>query len=539
MRAGPLLSCFAEMPSVDRVGSNFVSFSREVQRTNDSWRFCQSCVDALRSWQGLKQKCLPRLPWLERHFFFLQEDLCPNLLKTFLTQIDAQNSKASAARPKILVVDDEQWLREMVSMALQQRGFEVVEAENGKLGVKVACRERPELILCDVNMDTMDGYATLSTLRDRPVSASIPFILMTGLADEAGMRHGMRLGADYFLSKPFSIDALYAAVDACLSKERPPLQSKEKSIELPEKARQNARNALNGIVAYAEILARDAESLQAGEVAEIGQDIREAGKRLEQFIAKRARKKLRFTGKRQQRSTAKEPRSRPGSTIGTTDALKFVVASVLHDIKGEFSGLGFVLRDIQDSLPNNAVAQSAYIRLFNHLRHVEAHLELVHTFIESGLPLAEPVNVIETLRDVESLCVGRLPKNVSFQLLLPRDGAGWNILANRDGLIGICRELIRNAGTAMRDTGGKLAISLIRTTDGIEIHVKDTGPGFPAEIKNRVFLEPVGKTTRAGWGLYLAQRVATAMGGFIKVVETSEAGSAIALWLQRLRTKGK
>ena len=119
---------------------------------------------------------------------------------------------------KILVIDDEEWLREMVTMALQQKGFDVVEAGDGSSGIETARQHLPDLILCDVNMEKVDGYLTLSALRNEPVTASIPFILMTGLADNAGMRHGMELGADDYLPKPFTLDALYAAVDARLKK---------------------------------------------------------------------------------------------------------------------------------------------------------------------------------------------------------------------------------------------------------------------------------------------------------------------------------
>src|SRR5205809_2855312 len=109
---------------------------------------------------------------------------------------------------RILVIDDEEWLREMVHLALSQRGYEVLEAGNGASGIEVAQKQLPDLILCDVNMEKVDGYGTLSSLRNEPATAAIPFILMTGLADSAGMRHGMELGADDYLPKPFTIDAL-------------------------------------------------------------------------------------------------------------------------------------------------------------------------------------------------------------------------------------------------------------------------------------------------------------------------------------------
>src|ERR1700757_2781960 len=190
---------------------------------------------------------------------------------------------------KILVIDDEEWLREMIHLALKQKGFEVVEAINGADGIEKARKELPDLILCDVNMEKVDGYLTLSSLRTEAPTASIPFILMTGLADNAGMRHGMELGADDYLPKPFTIDALYAAVEARLKKVQAVRQEAEKkladlrdniSLMLPHEL----RTPLNGILAYGEILSAEATAVSATEVAEMGQVIHESGKRLEHLI---------------------------------------------------------------------------------------------------------------------------------------------------------------------------------------------------------------------------------------------------------------
>jgi signal transduction histidine kinase len=190
---------------------------------------------------------------------------------------------------RILVIDDETWLREMVHMALEQKGYEVLEAENGAAGIEAARKVLPDLVLCDVNMEKVDGYLTLSSLRNEPATASVPFILMTGLADHAGMRHGMELGADDYLPKPFTIEALYAAVDARLKKAQAVRQEAEKkladlrdniSLMLPHEL----RTPLNGILAYGEILSAEAATLPPEEVAEMGQVIYESGKRLERLI---------------------------------------------------------------------------------------------------------------------------------------------------------------------------------------------------------------------------------------------------------------
>src|ERR1051325_779415 len=190
---------------------------------------------------------------------------------------------------KILVIDDEEWLREMVQMALQQKGFDVTQAESGSLGIERARTQLPDLILCDVNMSQIDGYRTLSALRNEPATASIPFILMTGMADNAGMRQGMELGADDYLAKPFTIDALYGAVEARLKQTQAVRREAERkladlrdniSLMLPHEL----RTPLNGILSFGELLAGDAASLPPNEVAEMGQTIYDSGKRLERVI---------------------------------------------------------------------------------------------------------------------------------------------------------------------------------------------------------------------------------------------------------------
>ncbi|NOS70762.1 MAG: hybrid sensor histidine kinase/response regulator [Verrucomicrobia bacterium] len=190
---------------------------------------------------------------------------------------------------RILVIDDEVWLREMVHMALSQRGYKVIEAANGAVGVEAAARDIPDLILCDVNMDKMDGYATLSALQSKPNTRHIPFILMTGLAGPDGMRQGMELGADDYLPKPFTLERLYAAVDTRIKKAeevqntiRGKLDALRDSISLA--LPHEFKTPLNGILAFGQILAADPGSLQPEEIAEMGQTIYESGRRLERLV---------------------------------------------------------------------------------------------------------------------------------------------------------------------------------------------------------------------------------------------------------------
>jgi signal transduction histidine kinase len=191
---------------------------------------------------------------------------------------------------KILVIDDEEWLREMIRLALEQQGYEVIEATDSTEGVTQAREQLPDLILCDVNMDKAGaGYTTLAKLREDAATAAIPFILMTGLADAAGMRHGMDLGADDYLPKPFKVDELYATVNARLRKAQTVREEAEKklsqlrsqiSLMLPHEM----RTPLNGIISNSELLAESADSLDPKTIAEMSQEICQSGQRLERLI---------------------------------------------------------------------------------------------------------------------------------------------------------------------------------------------------------------------------------------------------------------
>lgn len=191
---------------------------------------------------------------------------------------------------KILVIDDESWLREMIRLALEQQGFEVIEAVDSNDGDRKARELLPDLILCDVNMGKADaGYATLTKLRENAATAAIPFILMTGMADSAGMRHGMELGADDYLPKPFKVDELYAAVNARLRKIKTVREDAERKLttlrtQISMMMPHELRTPLNGIVSNAELLATAADSLDVKTIAEMGQEISHSAARLERLI---------------------------------------------------------------------------------------------------------------------------------------------------------------------------------------------------------------------------------------------------------------
>ncbi len=119
----------------------------------------------------------------------------------------------------ILVIDDTEDVRSLVAAVLTSYGFSVLEAPNGKLGVQMMAEQKPDLVICDINMPAMSGFETLAAVRESSNTACIPFILMTGVVSRDGFRRGMVSGADDYLIKPFTPEELIEAVMSRLARQ--------------------------------------------------------------------------------------------------------------------------------------------------------------------------------------------------------------------------------------------------------------------------------------------------------------------------------
>lgn len=120
---------------------------------------------------------------------------------------------------KILIIEDNIELQGNISEALQMEGYEVIHASDGRTGIKLAQEFMPDLILCDILMPGMDGFEVLKQLKQADGILPVPFIFITALAERQNFRAGMELGADDYLVKPFTLDELFNAVKARLSKQ--------------------------------------------------------------------------------------------------------------------------------------------------------------------------------------------------------------------------------------------------------------------------------------------------------------------------------
>ena len=123
-------------------------------------------------------------------------------------------------RFRILVIEDEQNIRENLQELLEAKGYNIRTASNGKQGVLDAIEFRPHLILCDVMMPKMDGYKVLEYIRKTSIIQNTPFIFLTAKVDKSDIRQGMELGADDYLTKPFTYKELLKAIETRLDRQQ-------------------------------------------------------------------------------------------------------------------------------------------------------------------------------------------------------------------------------------------------------------------------------------------------------------------------------
>jgi DNA-binding NarL/FixJ family response regulator len=117
---------------------------------------------------------------------------------------------------KILVIEDDSEMRRNIVLVLQLEQYQPIAAENGRVGVELAKREKPDLILCDVMMPELDGYAVLKALREDTNTTLIPFIFLTAKGEKDDLRSGMNLGADDYLTKPITQADLLKVIEVRL-----------------------------------------------------------------------------------------------------------------------------------------------------------------------------------------------------------------------------------------------------------------------------------------------------------------------------------
>jgi DNA-binding response OmpR family regulator/anti-sigma regulatory factor (Ser/Thr protein kinase) len=170
----------------------------------------------------------------------------------------------------ILIIEDEISIRQTLQDLLELNGHTVLVAENGRIGIQLAERQ-PDLILCDVGMPDLDGYQVIDAIRQMPACCDIPFIFLTARASRQDQRHGMALGADDYITKPFTESEIVTAIEARLRRQKPLRERVEKLLAerlfvAGAKWSHELMTPLNGVLGGLELIESEADTIAPGEL---------------------------------------------------------------------------------------------------------------------------------------------------------------------------------------------------------------------------------------------------------------------------------
>ncbi len=184
---------------------------------------------------------------------------------------------------KILIIEDESAFREALAFALEGEGFVVLQAENAVEGIEIARAKIPDLIVSDVMMDSVDGYDAVVSIRQDPRTTGIPIILMTGKPDNEGLVHALELGADDYLTKPFTVPELLEAVAIRFRKLDESRKHQGKGSTDPRSfltigVPGDLRTPVAGILGFSKAIAREYVDLKKSEIIELGRAIQKAAR---------------------------------------------------------------------------------------------------------------------------------------------------------------------------------------------------------------------------------------------------------------------
>lgn len=123
--------------------------------------------------------------------------------------------------PRILLVEDNEFNRDMLSRRLERKGFDVIIAEDGKRAIQAARDDRPDLILMDMDLPVLDGWEATRLLKSDPATRTIPVVALTAYAMQSDYDRALASGCDDFATKPIEFSALVEKIQRALGARRP------------------------------------------------------------------------------------------------------------------------------------------------------------------------------------------------------------------------------------------------------------------------------------------------------------------------------
>jgi signal transduction histidine kinase len=225
------------------------------------------------------------------------------------------------------------------------------------------------------------------------------------------------------------------------------------------------------------------------------------------------------------------------TTSSEAEQYRAICGAVAHSLRGEFVQIGHSIKSLRELAGSSPDVQEDCDMIERGIQYSQILLRRLFDYLDIGMPRVESIDAVELLKKTEMLAKPRLPSNVQLEIKIDHSTKQRAVLANFEQVIGILLELVYNAVSALRDKGGTIEIELAESGSEIAIFVKDNGTGISEEIKQELFKKQVPSKSGLGLGLFLCNKVVTALGGKLNLQTSSEKGTTFTILLPTAANK--
>jgi signal transduction histidine kinase len=236
---------------------------------------------------------------------------------------------------------------------------------------------------------------------------------------------------------------------------------------------------------------------------------------------KRLKEQLEHLSKEQEDKTASKDISK----------YKAICGAVAHGLKGEFLHIGNSTRAIREMTDTSPDVQEECDLIERSVEYSQLLLRRLLDYIDMGKPRVESISIRELLRRTESLARPRLPSRVELETKVSPSIKEQIVSADIEQLMGVLLELINNASNVLREKGGTIELTIEEVNRELALSVRDNGPGIPKELRDILLKEQVSSKSGLGLGLFLSNKVVTALGGKLALQASSKKGTTFTILL--------
>ncbi|QWV95316.1 response regulator [Geomonas oryzisoli] len=438
---------------------------------------------------------------------------------------------AAARQHRILIVDDSPTQAKLLELMLAEQGYGVSSARNGNEALEIIRSASPDLVISDILMPQMDGFELCRRVRQLPQGEQMPIILLTHLNDPADVLHSLEVGADYFVSKPYSQKLLLSRIRSVLEGERLCRQGEaDGEVSVRYRGRQyqvqaDCAHTLELLLATYEMAAEKNQELLGAQAL-----LSNLNRELEKRVLERTAALTQETAERLQALEELRKKDEVLMQQSRQAAMGEMIGNIAHQWRQPLNAVGLLVQDLTLSYEygnfSREYLESSTGKIMQMVRHMSQTIDDFRNFFTPDKEKIE-FHLEKVLRRTLALIDGSLnDKGITIELEV---GEVPTVVGHPNEFSQVLLNIMNNAMDAFAEAkvrAPRLKVTLSSEDDRAVVTIADNAGGIPDEIIGRIF-EPYFTTKEqgkgTGIGLFMAKNIVEkSMNGSLTVCNTGE-----------------